>query len=146
MFRLTLVLVVSAATLFTASCASACQPLMCLVPGGPFLTENPFRLSVHVEPSRMTYGTNITVTYTLTNASTEAVGVCAAGWDSFELIDATGARLGGGTTLFTGYSDTTDPFRLPPSRTLSWQVRMVLDQVAPGPAQFRRLFQSETGN
>jgi len=94
----------------------------------------------------MTYGTNITVTYTLTNASTEAVGVCAADWDSFELIDATGARLGGGITLFTGYSATTDPFRLPPNRALIWQVRMVLDQVAPGPAQFRGLFQSGTGN
>jgi len=146
MSRLILVLCLCVGALFMSGCASASTSASWCVPGGPQLAENPFRLDVQVEPSRMSYGQNITVKYTLTNISTEAVASCAAGWNSFELVDARGIRHGGGVAIFTGWSETNDPFRLPPTTALSWHVKMVLPQAAPGPAQFQGMFQSGAGN
>jgi len=146
MRQLVLALCLCIGTFFTGSCASACHNASCCVPGGPQLTENPFRLDVQIEPSRMSYGQNITVSYTLTNISTEAVASCAAGWDRFELVDAKGVHQGSGVAIFTGWSETNDPFRLPPTTALSWQVKMVLPQAAPGPAQFQGMFQSGAGS
>ena len=128
------------------SCASTCHDPICCVRGGSALTESPFRLDVDVQPSRVTWGTNVIVRYTLANTAKQPVASCASGWDYYVLIDATGARHSSVPTIGNGYSGWTDPFRLPPETTLTWQVRMVLPDVAPGLAQFQGVFRSLDGS
>jgi hypothetical protein len=143
---LILLAAMSVAVLFTGSCASACRDSSCCVRGGSALTESPFRLEVDVQPTRVTWGTNVIVRYTLANTVKQPVASCASGWDYYVLIDATGARHSHAATIGNGYSTWTDPFRLPPETTLTWQVRMVLPDVAPGPAQFQGVFRSLDGS
>jgi hypothetical protein len=135
----------SAALLFS-DCATTCEHASCCIPGGSPLIESPFRLEVQVQPQRVAPGTNVTVVYTLINTSDQPIASCAFGWDNFQLLDSTGADHSQLMGMSSAWPCSTDPIRLPPGAALTWQEKMVLPRGAPGPAQFRGVFQSREGS
>src|SRR5436309_24363 len=107
---------------------------------GESYPKDPFRLQVRVAPSEIVVGQPLTIEYTLTNTSDQAVAACADGWSDFYVRGTHGDHGHSSASL-----DALRPemvFRVPPHASIVWRADVRFNEVGLGPATLRGTLQS----
>lgn len=102
--------------------------------------SQPFRLEIHVSAPEAEVGSILTVEYTLTNTTNQAIAACAANWSDYHLIGA--KRDMGQASVNVDFPHPDMVFRIPPHASMVWHANIAVPDVGAGPSRLSGMLRS----